>query len=230
METTPREPLFDDPYAMDEENWKVLRSLLHAQARHFVNTMSITAWRGQEDELAEDIVQETIERTLERARKAANGQAVPVYALKNMMCVIAANYCKDVRRRDKRLLHMGMENEPLNVYHFQDITVDCARTAIEEVYQEEMFNRIAHTIVEFPAKQRDALLIDIANRMSFDEQPTPLQQAFVDVGIALRDYKQPLPEEPAARSRYNTSLHYAYKRLTATARTWESNLDELNYL
>src|SRR6266700_438492 len=54
----------------------------------------------------------------------------------------------------------------------------------------------------FPKKTRTALLIDLANRMDFDDaEPTPLQRAFLEVGIRLKDYQGLIPDEPTARSR-----------------------------
>jgi hypothetical protein len=62
-------------------------------------------------------------------------------------------------------------------------------------------------------KQRIALLIDLANRMDFDVRPTPLQKAFLEVGIRLQDYQQPIPKVPVERSRHASNTSLAYKRI-----------------
>ena len=72
---------------------------------------------------------------------------------------------------------------------------------------------LAREIVKFPCKQRKALLVDLANRMSFETKPTVLQKAFLNVGIQLEEYRQPLPESVKERSRDAALLHYAYKRI-----------------
>ena len=47
--------------------------------------------------------------------------------------------------------------------------------ATEKVYQQELFSVLADEINRFPRKQRTVLLIDLAQRMSFDTEPVPLQ-------------------------------------------------------
>src|SRR6266566_7658802 len=68
-------------------------------------------------------------------------------------------------------------------------------------------------IVKLPTKQRRALLIDLANRMHFGVYPTPLQRAFLEVGIQLQDYQQALPEDPVELSRHRSLVSIAYKRI-----------------
>lgn len=78
---------------------------------------------------------------------------------------------------------------------------------------EQVLEWIAHEIVHFPLKQRQAILIDLANRMHFGAEPTPLQTAFLQVGIDLQEYRLSLPTDPIERSRHASLLSYAYKRL-----------------
>ena len=67
---------------------------------------------------------------------------------------------------------------------------------------------------------RTALLIDLANRMAFDAQPTALQKAFLEVGIRLQDYQQPPPKDTVGRSRHASNVSLAYKR----TREWAKRL------
>ena len=83
----------------------------------------------------------------------------------------------------------------------------------ENVYQELLFQLVAHEIARFPDKQRKALLIDLANRMCFDTPPTSLQKAFLEEGIQLQQYQQPLPADPQERGRHVSILSYAYRRV-----------------
>ena len=77
-----------------------------------------------------------------------------------------------------------------------------------------LFTQIAHVVARFPDGTRTALLIDLANRMYFEDgQPTALQLAFLNAGIRLQDYQDLLPEDPAAKSRHASLLTVAYKRL-----------------
>jgi hypothetical protein len=130
-----------------------------------------------------------------------------------MMIVIAQNYCKDLKRSDRRLSRMQDDaSETVVDVDEQEHTLD---EVTEQVYQELIFMAIAHEIANFPDKQRKALLIDLANRMYFDTGATPLQKAFLREGIQLKQYQQPLPADPRARSRHAATLSYAYRRVAS---------------
>ena len=77
---------------------------------------------------------------------------------------------------------------------------------------------LARMIVDFPTKQRTALLIDLANHADLSEEDNQLQTAFASVDIDLRDYRRVLPNDPLERSRHAASLSMAYKRLRRSFR------------
>src|SRR5207248_3697568 len=95
--------------------------------------------------------------------------------------------------------------------------IQILESVTEHVYQESLFKLLAHEIANFPEKQRRALLIDLANRVCFDTQPTPLQRAFLEEGIQLEHYRQPLPADPLGRSRHVSLLNHAYRRVAHLA-------------
>ena len=64
---------------------------------------------------------------------------------------------------------------------------------LDKVYEEWLFQEIAKKIANFSPKLRRAMLIDIARNMDFDTQPTPLQAAFLKVGIHLEEYAESVP-------------------------------------
>lgn len=196
-----------------EANWSDLYASLRALARYLVYSFKVSSWRGQEEDIMEDIVQETARRIIERVRKAERGEAGPIHSLKHMMMVIAQNYCTDLWRSDRRFSHMSpqdYESETLVGVDAQAHTLDAVT---ENVYQESLFMLVAHEIASFPDKQRKAILIDLANRMSFDTRPTALQKAFLEEGIQLQQYQQPLPTNPQERGRHVSLLSYAYRRV-----------------
>ena len=196
-----------------EATWNELYSLLHSVARTLVYSLRVSSWWGQEEDMVEDIVQESARRLLERVRKAERGEAEPVNSLKHMMITIAKNYCKDLRRSDRRLTHMVSQDDA-GAYHTSgDEPPSLLDAVTEHVFEESVFAPVAHEIASFPAKQRNALLIDLANRMFFDEHPTALQQAFLQEGIQLEQYQCALPADPKGRSRHVSLLTYAYQRV-----------------
>lgn len=186
--------------------------VLTARSLAYSYASQVSSWQGQEEELAQDIVQETARRMIERARKAERGEAEPVHS-RQMITTTAQNYCKDLRRHDQRLLRpqaYGLELQgplPANAGPalFDEIC--------EHIDHKHLLEQVARDIARFPQKQRTALLIDLANRMSFCDQPTTLQQAFLAAGIELTDYLRPLPDERRERNQYMSLLNYALRRV-----------------
>lgn len=189
---------------INEAIWSELYASLRSIARSAVYALRVSSWFGQEEDMIEDVVQETARRLLERVRKAERGEAEPVYSLKYMMITIARNYCKDLRRSDRHLSHISAQDDELS---------DLLDTVTEQIFEESVLASVAHEIASFPVKQRDALLIDLANRMFFDEHPTLLQKAFLQEGIQLKQYQRALPANPIERSRHLSLLNYVYKRV-----------------
>jgi len=196
-----------------EITWRALYPTLRSLARYLVHSARVPSWRGQEEDIIEDVVQETARRLLERAQKAERGEATPIQSLTQMMPVIARNYCKDLRRRDYRLSHVLPSDSSAEAYDGRDEQLHLLEMITESIQQEMLFKLVAREIASFPDKQRTALLVDLANRMYFDIQPTPLQRAFLAVGIQLQHYRQSLPADRRERDRYASLLSYAYKRV-----------------
>jgi DNA-directed RNA polymerase specialized sigma24 family protein len=196
--------------------WNALYPALQSFVRSLVHSFHVQSWRGQEDDIVDDILQETARRLIERQQKAEHREAAPIQMFERMALVIASNYCKDMRRRDRRLVRLPEDASSPDVLDMitEKNDMDLSEEATEGLYQEELFTLLAHEIVKFPYKQRKALLIDLANRMSFETRTTLLQKAFLKVGIHLQEYQQPLPESAKERRRGAALLHYAYKRIT----------------
>ena len=190
--------------------WSELYPQLRSLAKHLVYSFHVPVWRGQEEDFTDDIVQETIRRAIERIQRSERGESAPIYALKPMLFVILSNYCKDLRRHDLRLIHIW-PNEGINESLLPNTMLD--EDAANEVYDEMLFSLLAQEIARFPKKQQQALLIDLAKRTHCDEELTPLQEAFLAVGIDLREYQQLLPESEGERYRHSSLLCHAYKRV-----------------
>ncbi len=195
--------------------WKKLYPVLESLARYFVYSSNISSWKGQEGDIIEDIVQETGRRIIERSLKAERGEALRIQSLQSMLFAIVHNYCEDLRRRDRRLVRVQPQDTSIQVYLNLRNAVNLAESSTENAYQEALFKLVAGEVAAFPQKQRRAILIDLANRMYFDTQPTPLQKAFLEAGIDLRQYKQPLPSSTQERSRHVSLVTCAYKRVAS---------------
>ncbi len=200
-------------YDMDSNTpWERLYRALRIPVTHWVSSATLSSWSKQRDDIITDIIQEAVIRTLNYSWRAERGEVAPIDSLEHLGERIAYNCFRDLWRRDRCFLSIISQR-----YEATQVRDDQLDIALDNVLQEALFVKLAHEIVKFPDKQRQALLMDLANRMYFGPRPTPLQQAFLEVGIHLQDYQQPLPTEPAERNRYSSLLNLAYKRLAKLA-------------
>ncbi len=206
-------PTTPDNNSNTDTTWVELYAMLRPVTRHLIYSFNVSSWRGQENDIAEDVVQETALRLFERSEKAKSGEASSICSLKNMAMTTTYNRSVDMIRRDRRLVRVATGNTSAKLDESITEQIEYAEIATENVYRETIFTQAAREIAKFPAKQKHALLVDLANHMSFDTQPTPLQKAFLAVGIQLRHYQQPLSTDPKDHSRYQSLLQHAYKRL-----------------
>lgn len=204
-----------------ETLWFPLYLLLHPLAKRWVYAAHIYAWAGQENDVAWDIVLVTIYRTFEYTLKAQR-ENIPIASIQRLSITIAKNYFQDLRRKDSRLLPFKRDGYSQVEYTIHD-KINIAEAVLDKVYEEWLFQEIAKEIANYPTKLRTAMLIDIARRMDFDLQPTPLQAAFLEVGIQLRDYEDLLPEDPIMRSRHSSLVSLGYRKLEMSFRTRESS-------
>ena len=204
-----------------ETLWLSLYILLHPLAKRWVYAAHIYAWAGQENDVAWDIVLVTIQRTYEYMLKA-QGENTPIGSFQRLSIRIAKNYFQDLRRKDSRLQPFNRDGcvQVENTIHDE---INIAEVVLDKVYEDWLFQEIAKEIANYPPKMRVAMLIDIAIRMDFDIQPTPLQAAFLDVGIQLQHYANLLPQDPIMRSRHASLVSLGYRKLAMSFRTRESS-------
>ncbi len=193
-----------------DSTWRERYPRLQAIAYHVVYSLHISAWQGQEADLAEDIVQETIRRLMEHDLRIKRGEARQVLSLEHFMSVVAYNYGKDLRRHDRRTVRVASQ---MQIYEYMHELVNFTDVAVDNVYQEQLFSLIASEVRKFPRKQRCALLTDLANHSHFEEQATPLQAAFLQAQIKLQEYQRTLSDNPVERARHSSLVSLAYKRL-----------------
>jgi DNA-directed RNA polymerase specialized sigma24 family protein len=204
MATTQQQNLKDDLV------WSDLYTSLAAPVKKQVYHVGLQSWRGQEYDLAADVIQDTVVRTFLHIQKAQQGEVAPIVSLFSFSKKVATNRLYDIARREVRLVRPSNDvalQEKLIAEHWVDFTEDI----LNDIDNSSLFMLIARSIVDFPAKQRTALLIDLANLPCVDNGP--LQQALRKMGIQLDRYRELLPRSPAEKCRHSASLCIAYKRL-----------------
>lgn len=197
----------------EDNSWQLTYEKLYKQARYLVYALDVSSWCGQEYDVAWDITQESICRTLEYTKRTAE----PIRSMDHLLSVVAQHYGKDLRRRECRHIRPAENQELEALIPESEEQLSFGEQAIENVHQECLFQSLAQEIAHFPKKQRQALLCDLANRMSFEDQPTPLQAAFLRCGIHLEAYRMPSLPTQRERERHTSLLSYAYRRLARLA-------------
>ena len=191
--------------------WDELYPVLLGVVRNLVFSFKVAAWRGQEEDIAEDVVQEAAQRMIERLQQAQRGEKPPVQSARAMIFTIARNHCHDLRRHDLRIERTPLE--ALGPTSREGASATLTDIAVENAFQEGLFLIVAQEIVHFPCKSSQAILIDLGSRRAFDEEPTSLQNAFLKAGIQLSDYQDLLSDHVRERQNHSANLYYAYKRL-----------------
>jgi DNA-directed RNA polymerase specialized sigma24 family protein len=201
-----------------EAPWKQLYCVLRPRVAQWVHSSSLSSWSRQRDEIITDIVQETMMRIVSYARRAERGEVAPIESLEHLGLMVAYNCFCDLWRRDHCLIYIIQQDYASQKTAARFPGGDQFEAVLDRVFEEWLFVRLAREIVNFPEKQRSALLMDLANRMQFGGEPTVLQRAFLELGVDLQDYRRELPADPGERGRHASLLSLAYKRLARIAR------------
>jgi DNA-directed RNA polymerase specialized sigma24 family protein len=197
-----------------DATWQKLFLLLRPLIKRWVYNSHVPSWNGQEFDIVEDILQESLFRIFKYTKKAEGGAVPPIESLERISVVIAHNCCKDLRRKDQRLIRLSFDERMFGCQDVMPRQFDAAEVAIDNLFQEWLYIKLSQDIVKFPDKQRGALLVDLANRMHFDKEPTQLQQAFLNQKVRLQDYQQSLPVNHVKRTQHSSLLSLALKRVS----------------
>jgi len=159
-------------------------------------------------------VQEAISRTFERIRKAEKHEATPIGSIPAFAKKTAYHYFVDLLRKEGRHVCFTQLSSPDGEGRVEPELPDIADAVDDEVFNQSLFEQLAPEILNFPKKQRQVLLADLANHTRFSVSITPLQRALLKSGIHLEDYQKSRPEERVERSRFTALLSLAYRRVS----------------
>jgi DNA-directed RNA polymerase specialized sigma24 family protein len=194
-------------------DYNALYTLLRQRVPTWVRYSRVPSWKGQEGDVVEDVIQVGITRTWKYVGRADRGEVPTIDSVERLCVTIAQNYCRDLRRKEIRLVRPDVDDREYMEYVHRVGGVDAADVAAEEVDNARIFGDISFASVNFSAKMKKALFIDLAQLMHFGIEPTSLQRAFLRYGVDLRQYKDCKPVDAIGRSRHSALLHLAYQRL-----------------
>lgn len=202
----------------DDLVWQEMYGVLSASVRAYIYNAHVQAWQGQEYDMVEDIVQESVFRAYLYLLKVANGEAPAVLSLQNFSKRIAHNRGEDLRRHDERLFHptayeeRGQEVGEVQTKWAEPVD-DTLEDALNDLAYISLMVEVVEIIARFPDKRRNALLTDLANLTDFSDEPTLFEKTLLNVGISLRDYQQALPSDIKLKNRHASLLSIAYRQL-----------------
>lgn len=219
MEKQVNYPALTECVCASEHSWLKLCRSIRPSITMYVYTSNVPTWHGQEQELVEDIIQETMLRLHCYMHEVECGNVPPINCLEAFCHTIARNYYRDLRRKETRLTRLPTDSHELETALYLSDTEDPLDETLDEMLDAFVIVTSARVIASFPEKQRTALLTNLAHYSDFDDEPTALQKALLHVGIRLSDYLRPLSLDPVERGRHNTLVSIAYKRLKSMFRT-----------
>jgi len=201
----------------NEQLWSLLYTALRSVIRGWIYSSKVPSWRGQEQDLAEDILQETVVRIFYYAQQAEQEGIQEIHHVTSFGRTIAYRHFVDLRRKALNLTCLetidGTERGALAPPMGSD---DPADEVVECLWLTSLFVVVGIIVASFPKGQRTALLVDLAKRVDPLENDSPLQSAFSQAGITLQDYLQYLPRTQQERTRQTALLSVAYRRLRET--------------
>jgi DNA-directed RNA polymerase specialized sigma24 family protein len=215
-----------DHQVVSDHVWSELYSALKPYILSWVYSSGVSSWHGQEHDIADDILQEAIIRTLKYMRLVESGQGIPIHSMTCFGRTVAHNHFRDLRRRELRLIRPNSQDGQdggLLLNHGEEI--DPSEVALDSLMRISVLMTVARIVVDFPAKQRTALLIDLANHADLSDENSEVCRAFAAVGVDLRKYYHVLSRDPLERSRHAASLSMAYKRLRLAVTSYKQDLD-----
>ena len=195
-------------------NWHMLHNQLTIAVTQWVCSANLLAWKAQREEIIDDIVQETMMKVLKRIHQGESGELSPVYSVEGLSIRVAHNVFIDMLRRDRRLVPLASDDWNGATYDIPNDGQDYSEVAVDNAYNANLFTQVALAIQSFPPKLRAAIIIDLVSRMSFDCEKTSLQQALVNAGIDLEEFRNQRSSDPVMKSRQSSLASLGYKKIS----------------
>jgi DNA-directed RNA polymerase specialized sigma24 family protein len=207
-----------------DQTWSQLYITLRPTILFWIRTSRVMVWRGQEEDLADDILQDTVTSIHIYMLRVEQGISDPIVSLPAFSRTVARNHFNDLLRKEQRLIHFSLYERygSEGMWLVLSDEGDPADIALEALTRAQEMTTAAHLIAMLPRKQRTALLTDLANLSHCPEKDKRLHTALLHVGIRLYDYRRALPADPRERSKHAALLSIAYKRLRVAFSTREN--------
>lgn len=205
-------PSFEDLMLEHEHSWSHLYHVLRSPVARFVYMYAPSSWSGQEQDIIDDVLQETVIRLHRHTLLVASGSASFIHSTESFCQTVARNYCRDLYRKERRLFRFSLDTAAFET-EISPAAEDPMESILDALTTQTVMAKAASLIVSFPRKQRLALLIDLSRYTSFGEEVSMVEQALAAFGIQLQEYQSLLPTTALERTRHSSLVSVAYKRL-----------------
>src|SRR5580700_8080197 len=125
-----------DNAALDLE---ALYILLRQRVPTWVYSYKVPAWKGQEADIVNDVIQEGVTRTWNYLVRAERGEVTPVESVEHLCVTIAQHYCLDLWRKEKRLVRPDVDDSAYIDFVNHAGGIDAADVVAEKVDNEQFF-------------------------------------------------------------------------------------------
>jgi DNA-directed RNA polymerase specialized sigma24 family protein len=192
--------------------WSELQNWLKPYVLSWIFAERLPIWLGQEQEIADDVLQDTSIRILRYLRPALGSDTHAINSIEHFSLAVARNVLRDLSRRQRKLVRLSTFSQPLE---FEE-ALDSSELALKQLLEEDLLVELALIINDFPPMQRQAILIDLAKYEDFTGEANRLQAVFLRLGINLREYRRSKTLDIVERNKQASLLSIAYKRLRRT--------------
>lgn len=198
----------------NETLWENLSTVLKPRIKSWIRTHTLPSWRGQEDDIADDILQDTLEKLWRTFLKAEKGIGRAIEALERFAFRTARNCCIDRWRKDRRLLRLDDGDHSYEDQISRTQYVDPEEIVVDKEYEHWRCSEVSLHVLSFSPKSQLALLIEFASKLTGRGEPAgPLQRALLARGVDLNYYRRDMPADPKLKGRHASLVSQGYKKL-----------------
>lgn len=205
----------------DTSMWLEMYTRLRFKVKKHVHCVGVQSHIGQEADVIQDVIQESVIRTFIQMQKAERGEVPPVLSPLYFAKKVSHNHLLDIARQESRLVRPTCDI-PVYERMVRENWADSTEDVLDNIEKEPIFTIIAQVIAGLPKKRQRALLIDLAMHTAFDGVMSPIQRALSKEHIFLEMYRNLLPENltEKEKQRHASLLSQAYKSVKNDVRAY----------
>jgi DNA-directed RNA polymerase specialized sigma24 family protein len=196
------------------EEWNTFKGKLSNYILPLIASYNVSYWVNRQQDVVAEVTQQTLINVFLYMRRAAIGRASPIASFEAFCVTSTKHNLIDRWRKERRYLPASERTEELFAGMMDEEGSPEDQVVARMTYLARVKFFISILMNDIPTKQRQAVLIQLANTTGPDEYNfCPWRVALLEYDVCLDDYRRPLPSDPVERSRHASLLSHARKRL-----------------